>query len=60
MKALVVASPGSVSLVHYDEPTAAVGEVIVVSQMVWMCGTDLELLLHPAVVGASGAPGERR
>jgi threonine dehydrogenase-like Zn-dependent dehydrogenase len=53
MKALVVASPGSVSLVQYDEPTAAEGEIIVAPQVVGMCGTDLELIdggIDPAYV----------
>lgn len=53
MKALVVASPGIVSLVHVDEPTAAKGEVVVAPQIVGMCGTDLELIdgsIDPAYV----------
>lgn len=53
MRALVVESPRSVSLVERDEPTAGQGEVLVAPMIAGICGTDLELIdgsIDPAYV----------
>ena len=44
MRALVVDSPGHVSLVERSEPILGAGEVLVAPMIAGICGTDLELI----------------